>query len=986
MMQVHTYYSFRYGTLSPGEVLDAAAGYDYETVLLADINSTAGSINFVRLATQRGIKPVLGIDFRNGVSRCFLAIARNNEGFAEINAFLSRHLHSGKPIPNVAPPFENAYVVYPFSPELGQSERPLRENEYVGVHPRDLLRFGRMRCGAPKNKAVMWHPFTFLDKRGFNAHRLLRAIDNNCLLSKLPKTEEGDAGDVWMHRNELMALYADAPQLIANTVHLLQDCRIGFEFGDAYPHKNLRCYTGSPAGDEALLRRLCRDNLSYRYPSAGEEVHARVEKELEVIVQKDFASYFLINWDIVSHARKRGFFYVGRGSGANSIVAYILRITDVDPIELDLYFERFINLYRRNPPDFDIDFSWRDRPEMTEYIFNRFPNAALLATYNTFQYRAVVRELGKVFGLPKEEIDRLAAGKNQTGGWDRMSELVLRYSRLIQGFPSHLSIHAGGILISEASIHNYSPTWMPPKGFPTVQFDMVVAEDIGLYKFDILGQRGLGKIKDALAIISENRPEVTDVDVHDLPRLKRDPGIRKAIGRGDAIGCFYVESPAMRMLMKKLRVEDYLGLVAASSVIRPGVSRSGMMREFIERYRNPEKRKEAHPVMLEIMPETFGVMVYQEDVIKVAHLFAGLTLGEADVLRRGMSGKFRSREEFAKAKGKFFANCKRKGYADELTAEVWRQVESFAGYAFAKGHSASYAVESYQSLFLKVHFPVEYMAAVLNNGGGFYSREFYVHEARMKGAEVVAPCVNTSRHEAVVRGKRIYLGLGMINTLEDESIHRILRAREAGGAFEGLDDFMDRVSIGVEQVDVLVRVDAFRFTGVNKRELLWYARSKMGTFEPEVYTPRLFFEPRKRYVVPDLKSTELEDAFDQWELLGFPLIDPFKLLAEPPGDEPRAKDLPKMVGKRVSVSGYLVTARPTVTARGEVMGFGNFVDRRGDFIDTVHFPPVYRKFPFRGPGVYRVTGVVTEDYDCVSIEAEEMEKLAVIPDARYVEG
>lgn len=1044
MLNFHSYYSFRYGTCSPADVLDRAVANDYNVVALTDINSTAGSLNFVRIASKKGIKPVLGIDFRNGAKQCFLALAKNNKGWEEINTYLSYFLHTGEPIPERAPHFKNVFVIYPFIPtqlddqpdsathsrlatrdsrlsSLQLAANTLQLNEYISVAPRDLIRLSRSSWANHLEKVVIGHQFSFANKREFNAHRLLRAIANNCLLSKLPKTEEGNPDDLWMHRNELMALYGEFPQIIANTTRLLQECSIIFEFGDAYPHKNLRIYTDSLAEDEAMLRRLCMENLDYRYPDAGPEVMKRLDMELVVISQKQFVSYFLINWDITGYARRQGYFYVGRGSGANSMVAYILRITDVDPIELDLYFERFINLYRKNPPDFDLDFSWRDRPDITRYIFERFQHCAILATYNTFQYRAVARELGKVFGLPKEEIDILTRGKFDPSKLDELSILVLRYSQLIQGFPSHLSLHAGGILIADAPIHKFSPTWMPPKGFATVQFDMVVAEDIGLYKFDILGQRGLGKIKDAVAIIAENQPDAADFDIHDLKRFKQDEKIRELLRNGDAIGCFYVESPAMRMLMKKLRVDNYLGLVAASSVIRPGVSQSGMMREFILRYRFPEKRKEAHPTMLEIMPETFGVMVYQEDVIKVAHYFADLTLGEADVLRRGMSGKFRSREEFAKAKGKFFSNCIKKGYADTLTAEIWRQVESFAGYAFAKGHSASYAVESFQSLFLKAHFPLEYMVATINNGGGFYNREFYLHEARMKGATIVPPCINRARNECTISGKEIMLGFGFLQGLEDETVYRIMRARNGevriddgrvqpdgdvqpdgrpALQFTDLDDFIDRVPISIEQIDILIRIDAFRFTGRNKREILWEARFKLcGSSDAmnRVATGNLFREPRRNYALPDLKSTEMENAFDQIELLGFPLCDPFDLVetrfiastlaistsSTPETQFIRARQLPSMIGQHVEIFGYMVTARDVKTSRGDRMAFGNFVDHDGHFIDSVHFPPVLRKFPFRGRGIYKISGRVCEEFDCISIEADGLEKIAMMPDARY---
>ncbi|MEQ8715044.1 MAG: DNA polymerase III subunit alpha, partial [Cyclobacteriaceae bacterium] len=532
----------------------------------------------------------------------------------------------------------------------------------------------------------------FRNKRDFNAHRLLRAIDNNTLLSKLPATEQGETTDMLLSAEEMLRWYEDFPALLHNTERILEMCEIQFEFGEDIPHKNQKTYTGSEQEDFEMVRQLCEANLHYRYPNPTQKIYDRIKTELDIIQQKGFLAYFLINWDIVRFARKNDYPYVGRGSGANSIIAYLLRITDVDPIDLDLYFERFINLYRRNPPDFDIDFASRDRNIITQYIFDRFPNTSLLATYSTFQYRAVVRELGKVFGLPSHEIDKISAGHAPT---DDLSALVFKYGEWIQGLPSHLSIHAGGILISEQHIHHYSATNLPPKGFPTVQFDMIVAEDVGLYKFDILGQRGLSKIKDTLEIVKQNHPEAPEIDIHDVKRFFEDQQVKELLKEGKAIGCFYVESPAMRMLLKKLKADHYMGLVAASSIIRPGVAKSGMMREYILRFRQPERIKDAHPVLLDIMPDTFGVMVYQEDVIKVAHYFADLTLAEADVLRRGMSGKYRSREEFQSVRDKFFENCAKKDYPDGLAPGVWRQIESFAGYAFSKGHSASYAVESY---------------------------------------------------------------------------------------------------------------------------------------------------------------------------------------------------------------------------------------------------------------------------------------------------
>ena len=824
---------------------------------------------------------------------------------------------------------------------------------------------------------------SFFILKGFNTHRLLRAIDNNTLLSKLPKSEEGNENDQMLPYNELCETYSEFPNLISNTEQLLDNCSSDFNFEIDEP-KNQKCLTENETSDYQLLKKLTYNGIPYRYGTNVEQkVYDRIEKELSIIKQKSFVSYFLINWKILEYARSKNYYYVGRGSGANSIIAYLLRITDVDPIELDLYFERFINLFRQNPPDFDLDFSWRDRDDITHYIFNTFKHTALIAVYNTFKFRASIRELGKVFGLPKAEMDKLTRGKYHINQLDNLSQLVIKYSTYIEGFPNYLGIHAGGILISEEPIHSYCATFMPPKGFATTQFDMVVAEDIGLYKFDILSQRGLGKIKEAVEIIDENYKDQPPIDIHDIKGFKKDERIKDLLRNAKAIGCFYVESPAMRMLLKKLQVDNYLGLVAASSIIRPGVAKSGMMRQYILRYRYPEKRKEAHPVLQKIMPETYGIMVYQEDVIKVAHLFGGLDLGESDMLRRGMSGKFRSRDEFLKVKQKFFDNCIKDGKPEDLVADVWRQIESFAGYAFAKGHSASYAVESYQSLFLKAYYPLEYMTATINNFGGFYSTELYVHEARMHNGTIEAPCINRSFTQAIIKEKTIYLGFMFLQSFEAKTIKRILNERDKNGIFQSLDDFIERVPISIEQMSILIKINAFRFTKINKRELLWEAHLKISktVIEEEVIT--LFKTQRIRYNTPELPSTELENAFDSIELLGFSLCNPFFLLEKPSISKLRAKHLNQLENKLIIIEGYLITTKNTKTANGKMMYFGTFLDRDGNFLDTVHFPPIAAKYPFRGKGIYSIIGKVMVEFDCVTIEVTKFERLAIIEDPRY---
>ncbi len=969
-LNCHSFFSFKYGTLSPEDLLLQASAFGIPCLALTDINNTSGIADFVRLAPVHGIKPIAGIDFRNGNTQQFVGLAKNNEGFFELNNLLTHHLHEGSPVPARAPEMAHVFVVYPL--HNAPRAATLRHYEYVGVRPHEAGRLRFSEWARYPHKLVMLAPVTFRDKAGFNTHRLLRAMDHNTLLSKLDAAEQALPNEVMQPLPVLQHIYEALPGIVRNTQQLMEQCSIDLAFGK---NKNKTCFTGSAQGDKEQLVALCREGMQYRYPDAGPEIHARVEKELRMIHEMDFASYFLINHDIVRYAQHKNYFYVGRGSGANSVVAYLLRITDVDPVDLDLYFERFINPSRINPPDFDIDFSWNDRDDIIEYIFNTHgrDHVSMLATYSTFQRNSVVRELGKVFGLPKEEIDSLLDRLQSYGTPDSITRLIDIYSARLHDFPSHLSIHAGGILISEKPIQYYTARSMPPKGFPLAQFSMLEAEDLGLYKFDILSQRGLGKIKDTVEIVKENTGDI--LDIHDIKRFKHDARVRTNLQQAKLMGCFYVESPAMRMLLTKLRASTYLDLVAASSIIRPGVAQSGMMQEYIRRFHHPEKAQYAHPMMKELMQETYGVMVYQEDVIKVAHYFAGLTLTESDMLRRGMSGKFRGREEFKKVEEKFFTNCRQKNYDDAVTREVWRQIESFAGYAFSKGHSASYAVESYQAMFLKTYYPIEYMVSCINNGGGFYNAEYYVHEARMHGASIEAPHINESDALTRVTGTTVYLGLHLLAGLENNVVRAILKERESSGPFVSLGDFMHRVEIEVEQLRILIRIGAFRFTGHTKKELLWDIHKHLGRKRKTEVHQGLFVHESRDYILPPLDSNPRDDARDEMELLGFTLTSPFSFLKETKLPLLKAADLPMYKNRMVEIVGYYVTYKPTRTIRKERMMFGCFLDSEGVFFDTTHFPQATEKYPFRGRACYLIRGKVAEEFGFFSIEVSEQYKL-----------
>ena len=1021
-LNCHTGFSFKYGTLPVKTLFEEAKRCGTHKLALTEINNTSSYLEMLRICDERkpranGLtkfgKPAyeldiaVGVEFRNNNEFLYIAIAKNNNGFEAINRFLSFHNKEAKPLPIRAPELKNIFVIYQFG-KIDPDQ--LKEYEFIGVTLHDLRAYTmhplRKRYG---RKFVLLHAVTFLppekirDKksgkekvvyRDHNTHRLLRCIANNTLLSKLPPHHQAGKDEFMLSENELAKHVEQFPELISNAKLLLDQCSIDCKLGE---DKNKTFFTSSLEEDLNYLRLETAKGYAIRYGQDLTIWRSHIEKELSIIAKKKFTAYYLISYDLICFAKQQGYDFVGRGSGANSTVAYCLGITNVDPIELDLYFERFLNEERTSPPDFDIDFSWDNRDAVYEYLFKKYgyDYVSLLGTHVTYQGKSIIRELGKVFGLPKDEIDELVENRKREIDRDDISKLIFAYAEYIVGkeLPANISIHAGGVLITNKPIYAYTATEFPPKSLPVTQFEMHAAEDFGIYKFDILSQRGLGHIKETVKHVKRNKG--IDIDIYQFKKFKEDEKIKDLMRHSKAMGCFYVESPAMRMLLGKLRCEDYLTLVAASSIIRPGVASSGMMKEYIERFhivRNGGTYQSIHPKMDEIMKETYGVMVYQEDVIRVAHFFAGLTLTEADVLRRGMSGKYRSREEFQGVKDRFFAGCLERGYDPKVTNRVWFEIESFAGYSFAKGHSASYAVESYQSLFLKAHYPLEFMVGVINNFGGFYRTEFYVHEARMNGAIIEAPCVNHSEHLTTIYDNQIYIGFIHLKSLETKVAQYIAVERHQNGEYKSLDNFLRRApGIGLEQLRILIRIGSFRFTQKTKQQLLWESMLYFSNAKSKPTTTiDLFDTEPKVYPLPELKRNPLEDAFEEIELLGFPLCNPFDLLAIDNHGDTAARELSNKKGKQVRIVGYIVTTKDAYTMKTkEHMAFGTFYDVNGEVFDTVHFPNSAKQFPFRGRGFYEMKGKVTEDFGVYAIDVQWMDKLPMVSkraDQAFVEA
>ncbi|MBB4801777.1 DNA polymerase-3 subunit alpha/error-prone DNA polymerase [Flavobacterium nitrogenifigens] len=975
-LNCHSFHSLRYGTIPLEDLISKAAALDVKAMALTDINTVTDIYDFIKQCQKAGIKPIVGIEFRSQHELRYIGLAKNAAGLAEMNRFLTHHNFENTPLPLSAPDFENVFVVYP----LENVPAVLKGHEFIGLRPEQTPMLILSDWKTKTDKMVVLQPVTFRTKTEYKLHKILRAVDLNVILSRLSATDYCRQTEVMVDPGRVLKCYEGYPQIISNTEMIIEQCNFEFDFKTP---KNKKYYTNNKKDDLQLLTTLAQQGLEWRYGKNNAEAKLRMFRELKVIDQLEFSGYFLITWDIIRFSNSQGFLHIGRGSGANSIIAYCLGITDICPLELDLYFERFLNLNRKSPPDFDIDWSWKERDVILEYIFSRYgyEHVAFCGTNVEFKYRSIFREVGKVFGLPKEELDALAKNPMTLHPTNEVVREVQHYGMMLEKYPNQRSMHSCGILISEEPITNYSVLEMPPKGFPIVLFDMHTAEDIGLEKFDILSQRGIGHIDDSVKLIEKNRG--IRLNIRDTTISKDEASCNSFLSMGKTIGCFYIESPAMRGLLRRLKCDNYKTLVAASSIIRPGVAQSGMMKEYIFRHNHPDRFEYFHPVFEEQLGETYGIMVYQEDVIKIALHYGGLPAADGDILRRAMSGKGRSKAALQKVKDNFFASCAAQGHPLALSQEIYRQIESFAGYSFCKAHSASYAVETYQSLYLKVHYPIEFMVAVINNQGGFYRTEVYVHEAKMSGAAVHNPCVNKSELETTLYGSDVYLGFMHLQSLESKTAVLIQQEREKNGLYKSLEDFINRIPIGIEAIQILIFIGAFRFTGKTKNQLLVIARLILVNFKPENRAPMLLHEPVKEFVLPQLERSAFEDAFDEIELLGFPVsCSPFDLLQTPFRGSVMAKDLLDHHKKQVRMLAYLISRKHVPTKMG-AMYFGTWIDAEGQLFDTAHFTDSLALYPFQGGGCYLLLGSVEVDYHFPTITVTKMAKMPFIPDPRY---
>ncbi len=959
------------GTASPLALCERAKEQGYTHLALTDRNNLYGLPAFLRACTATGIQPLIGAEIALAEPEipvvCGLVLTSN--GYANLCTLLTkRHCEKDFSFTSITKELSTGLVFLCEDISVLEMFKAKGIQVIADLGNKATTESRKLRTWARNNdiRATATLNSSIADESEELTYSLLQAIKNKSSLSSVNlKTTPNSL----ISSQQLQSNFAIWPEVFAATKQLGMCCSFrGPNFGIVMP--SWQGETGeSPV---QALREQAYKGAQYRYgDDLGEVVVDRLEYELKVIDDMGFSSYFLIVRDIVHPLGKDGLRrkhrICGRGSGAASLVAYCLEITNVCPVRHNLYFERFLNPGRQDPPDIDIDFAWDERDQVLEETLEKYKgHAALVSNHVYFKSKMAIRETAKAFGIPGGEISQITQKLHLRGTGkenfqdDEIWGQIFHLSQKIVGIPRYLSVHPGGVIITPDRIDRYVPVEYATKGVPIIHWEKDGAEESGLIKIDILGNRSLGVIRDTITNLRGNGYQHEERDW--LP--EEDEATKKAVAKGATMGCFYIESPAMRLLQKKANTGDFEQLVLQSSIIRPAAN--DFVREYVRRFKGG-RWEHLHPKLKSVLDDTFGLMVYQEDVSKVAVALAGFSHARADGLRKVLSKKDRELR-LKDYQNEFSSGCISNNIEQDTIDNLWAMILSFDGYSFCKPHSASYAKVSYQAAYLKVHYPAEFMAAVISNQGGFYSTFGYVSEAKRLGIIINPPDVNASKYHWHGYSKNLQTGFQAIKGLSMGFIGRLTLARKEK-IFIDVADFFYRTNPSENEGRALVHAGALdSLYAESRRELLLWefaafkkmnsAGNRLGLFAPSLPSP------------PDLPVQNEKTRFRyEYVYLGFlTKLHPLNMIDSKMNGIIKAKDIRANVGKTIMIHGWLLTGKIVSTKTGEAMEFLTFEDETDSF-ETTFFPRVYKKYAYlleSGKG-YLLQGVVDEDFGAVTL-------------------
>jgi error-prone DNA polymerase len=1010
-LHCHSYYSLLDGASAPAALLDRAAALGMPALALTDHDGLIGAVEFWKAARERGLRPIIGAEATLAHGSHLTLLAETQAGYANLSRLISvGQLAGSKGAPRLTiedvAQHAGGLLCLTGCRQGAVAQAVLADDQLRAVRAAGKLAeiFGRDRCwielqrhwlpdddrllsgllaaaGAVGAGVVATNDVHYAVREGHRLHDVLTATRHNVSLAD-PSTGSGQGLGLRQRPNsefylkgaaEMAALFAERADALAATQAIAERCEVSLDFSrrrlPAFPSRSEAFPHGIPPGETAFshLYALAHAGLRAKCRPVTPQAVRQLAHELTVIEAAGLADYFLIVWDIVREARARGIRCQGRGSAANSLVAYVLGITPVDPLAHHLLFERFLSDRTDTMPDIDLDFDRDRRDEVIAYVYERYgrEHTALVCNVVTYQPRLAVRDAARALGFPPANLQLLT---------DLATQLI--------GVPRHLSVHVGGMLITAQPLVEVVPLEHAAKpGVVVAQWNKDSVEDAGLVKTDLLSLATLGMITEAVGLIERRHGVALDLDGLPLD----DPAVYRLLAEGDTIGCFQVESRAQSSMLPRLKPARFEDLIIEVAIVRPGPIQGGMVHPYLRRRQGWEPVTYLHPSLEPVLGETLGVVIFQEQVLRVAMALARFTPGEADLLRRAMS-RSRSAEAMAALRDRFLASAQANGVEAAIAQQVFGQLQGFATYGFCKSHAASFALIAYQTLWLKAHYPAEFYCALLNHQPmGFYSPEVIVGDAKRHGITVLRPDVNASEDGCTLeRGKQgdketrregagermrtedrenitvspchrvtpsppLRLGLRYLAGLGDAGRARLLAAREQGpfadpsmDSGQVLTDFCRRTRLPRPLVGDLIRAGALDSFGVARRQLLW----ALGGLH---YREEILVEaPDVQAELPDL--TEREAMGWDYELLGLSPDDhPLRLWRarlRAQGVLSAAELATLPAGRVVKVAGLVIVRQAPPTAKGHLFvtiedetGLVNIIirpDLRGQERETLH--------------------------------------------------
>lgn len=1007
-LTTHSAYSLQEGLSSPAELVQAARRQGMKALGLTDHRLLTGVVEFVNACEQAEIQPLLGLEIDLDAHKLPL-LATSMEGWANLCRLSSALALQDDPQSACSLELLAAYAQglialdgahgEDANQRLGQMKDIFGDRLYLMLQDPTI---GQVIAGLARRVSipmVVTHPVYYLLPEQAELQRTLTAIRLNQPLQQIPPGEIALQGAYFTSEGEMLRRFAGFQSALARTEEIAARCKFELPLGAVTMPK-----IPLPEGVTPMsyLRRKTEAGARQIYGEITPQIQTRLDHELEVIARMGYEPIFLIVEEILDYARQTNVPYSSRGSAASSLVAHCLGITSPDPLRLNLYFERFLNPARLTPPDIDTDLCSRRRGRVIQHVFEVYGDdrVAMVGTINRFRPRSALGDVAKAYGLAPEDVRKMAkqlphsfwsrrlggSGTKRVSPFEELCQAypAEKYQRVFNdaealiGLPRHLSVHPGGLIVAPGAVTDLVPVMRSgSKGVIITQLDLKAIETFGLVKIDLLGIRGLTVLGDVAEFIQQSQPELYSTLLSVLDSTPADDvQTADVVEHGQTIGCFQIESPGMRATLREIHARSEDDITAALALYRPGPLTGGLKDAFVRRFKGEEPVSHLHPALAPLLDETFGVILYQEQVLRIAHELAGFSLAEADLLRRAMS-HFDPGRRMQKLQQKFVVEAQtRSGVPLEVGERVWEMMAAFAGYGFPKAHAASYAQVAWRSAWCKTHFPLEFMAAVLANWGGYYSQRVYLSEARRMGLRVYPPHVNYSQSYFAVgqrvgdgaQARALFMGLDQVKNLTRRTMSRIIQLRP----YNSLEDFLARVDPRLQEAENLAKVGALQGLGTIPAIL---ARLQGGWRAGQM---NLF---TREYPGGSEDWTVEQKVAAEQELLGVALeAHPLELLADQimEAGAITLTEAAGQFGQRVTVAGVRQTSRRSRTAKGETMMFLSLEDLSG-MLDVVIFPNVYQQarslLYTRSPLLISGVVEVSPDRDEPYLRAEKIEML-----------